>query len=551
MDDLLELWKGVSLSPDGDQCVRAALITVAADLPAIRKVTQFLGHKADLGCSRCKFRAEREPGTAGASGKMSYYTPSACEARKHEEVTLQAAEFRSAQTRASAVQISQKNGVRYSELIRLPYFDIVRMTTIDPMHTFLLGMVKRETELNLDMLTPAKRCELNRRLKKIRLPYNIGRLPDNIFDKERVNGVTAAQWKTYIISCARPCMYKLLPERAYRCLVMLSEIVTLIALPIFTTDLIISLYRLLSDHHRMFCQIYGKWAVTVNYHMSLHLPDMILDFGPPHSFWCFAYERFNGILAGTPNSNRCVEIEVANRFMRDFLFSSTDLPDVDACIPRSLKDLISASSVDDTQVPSYPLTFWVLSALTPTPEERFEHQCMVDRGDVDEDWPVELYHPFKPNVRMQLEFYGELKKFMENLYGNDLQYIKPRMNKYGRCHVNGQDFSSHFNSTDRGSIVKAIFVLDEHELAPYYGIVKFYFTVTAVVRGEPKLHYLSYVTWLKFKTSRPEEMSKLYMVSKDCYRSDRILSPRRFICRCVLVSPRANEAFYFVSELPK
>ncbi len=80
IDDLKDLWKGINITTitDGTQCMRAALLAVAADLPAIRKVTQFLGHKADLGCTRCKFRAKREPHTAGASGKMSYFTPSRC-----------------------------------------------------------------------------------------------------------------------------------------------------------------------------------------------------------------------------------------------------------------------------------------------------------------------------------------------------------------------------------------------------------------------------------------------------------------------------------------
>ena len=56
---------------------------------------------------------------------------------------------------------------------------------------------------------------------------------------------------------------------------------------------------------------YGKWAITVNYHMSLHIPDIISDFGPPNTFWCFSYERVNGTLAGTtPNSNRNIEVEV-------------------------------------------------------------------------------------------------------------------------------------------------------------------------------------------------------------------------------------------------
>lgn len=32
------------------------------------------------------------------------------------------------------------------------------------------------------------------------------------------------------------------------------------------------------------------------------------------------------------------------------------------------------------------------------------------------------------------------------------------------------------DSTDRGSIVKSMFVVDQEELVPYFGIVKFYFS---------------------------------------------------------------------------
>ena len=72
--------------------MRAALLCVTSDLPALRKITQFLGHKADLGCTRCKFHAECEPGTRGASGRMSYYTGSNTVARNHSETVAQANE---------------------------------------------------------------------------------------------------------------------------------------------------------------------------------------------------------------------------------------------------------------------------------------------------------------------------------------------------------------------------------------------------------------------------------------------------------------------------
>ena len=39
-------------------------------------------------------------------------------------------------------------------------------------------------------------------------------------------------------------------------------------------------------------------------------PSYSCEFGPPNAFWCFAYERLNGVLAGFPNSKRNVEVEV-------------------------------------------------------------------------------------------------------------------------------------------------------------------------------------------------------------------------------------------------
>lgn len=44
--------------------------------------------------------------------------------------------------RTATDQQQNENGVRYSELLRLPYFDIVEYHVIDPMHNLLLGTGK-------------------------------------------------------------------------------------------------------------------------------------------------------------------------------------------------------------------------------------------------------------------------------------------------------------------------------------------------------------------------------------------------------------------------
>ena len=152
-----------------------------------RLLEKFLGHKADFGSNRCYFRAEREPGTTGASGRMSYYTPIPSTGRSVEEVKSQAKKYKDAKSKAEANRIKKQHGLRWSELIRLPYFDLCRMITIDPMHTFLLGIVKDKCEnhvsdegTNPRAMSGSKRSEF---FRCVNVPYDIGRLPSNMKEK--------------------------------------------------------------------------------------------------------------------------------------------------------------------------------------------------------------------------------------------------------------------------------------------------------------------------------------------------------------------------------
>lgn len=52
--------------------------------------------------------------------------------------------------------------------------------------------------------------------------------------------------------------------------------------------------------------IHGKSKVKPNMHLHGHLKECVLDYGPVYNFWCFSFERFNGILSSF-NNNRCFE----------------------------------------------------------------------------------------------------------------------------------------------------------------------------------------------------------------------------------------------------
>ena len=52
-------------------------------------------------------------------------------------------------------------------------------------------------------------------------------------------------------------------------------------------------------------------------HMQCHLAECVCDFGPIASFWCFSFERFNGLLGDLPTNNHSIELQVRKRFISD------------------------------------------------------------------------------------------------------------------------------------------------------------------------------------------------------------------------------------------
>ena len=61
--------------------------------------------------------------------------------------------------------------------------------------------------------------------------------------------------------------------------------------------------------------LYGKEYCTPNMHLHLHLKESFFNYGPPNAFWCFAFERYNGILGSYHSNKKSIE----SQFMKKFL----------------------------------------------------------------------------------------------------------------------------------------------------------------------------------------------------------------------------------------
>lgn len=324
VSELLDLWKGVPMHAYGyseKQNVRCALICVASDMPASRKACGFLGHTARLGCSKCKKQFAGGFGNSDYSGfdRSSWPLRNIADHRASINLILQA------KTKSERDKLESRHGCRYSVLLDLPYFDPIRMTVIDPMHNLFLGTAKhivKKVWIERNFIAPGQFDGIQEKISSFKTPLDIGRIPRKI--ETGFAGFTADQFKNWTVLFSIPCLKDVLNSDDLECwrhFVLAARILCQHTLTESQIDLAdILLLRFCQRVERM----YGKSVITPNMHMHCHYKQMLLDYGPVYSFWCFSYERYNGMLGAQPTNNKNIETQLMKPFLQDNLaFSFT------------------------------------------------------------------------------------------------------------------------------------------------------------------------------------------------------------------------------------
>ena len=87
--------------------------------------------------------------------------------------------------------------MRYSVLLQLPYFDIVRYHVTDAMHNLLLGTARDVTHISIECGIPSneKLQKIQDTVKAIVSPIDVGRFPAKIASS--YSGFTADQWRNW------------------------------------------------------------------------------------------------------------------------------------------------------------------------------------------------------------------------------------------------------------------------------------------------------------------------------------------------------------------
>ncbi|TDL17694.1 hypothetical protein BD410DRAFT_807179 [Rickenella mellea] len=302
-------------------------------------------------------------------------------ARDGEEHRRRAKDYLAESDPKQRGKLFKEHHARYFELSRLPYFDPVRMTIIDPMHNILLGIVKSQwldswihggalRERTETLKVPWELDRIHDYLKTFEMPAWVARLPREV-GYPAGGSLTADEWKglalvycpvvipliwgeflsereeTYVKQMAnwnkkeaarvrrltngkgkatkkdeepapKPTPPRMLREDSDNFLKLATALKIIMARSINVDDLPRA-RELLGSYLKGYLEMHPD-DVKPNHHWCTHIFDQIFDYGPVYSFWSFLFERLNKVLKSYQTNNHEngeVEVTFFRAFMRD------------------------------------------------------------------------------------------------------------------------------------------------------------------------------------------------------------------------------------------
>ncbi|EMD34886.1 hypothetical protein CERSUDRAFT_75776 [Gelatoporia subvermispora B] len=363
VSDLLDLYRnGITvktlLHPDG-RLVRVVIVCQSCDHPALCRMSGFADHSCNTCfCTQCHIPRAKLSTQDGLS--IGAFPPRSGEAhRNHAEA------YQQLSTSSERDEFFQAHAARYYAMSRLPYFDAVRMSVIDPMHNILLGVIKTQwydtwivtrtlRERTSTKKVPRELDQVHDYLAQFEMPAWVGRLPRDV-GYPAGGSLTSDEWKAMALvylpliiplvwedSCKAAdqeyqkrlaSWHKSEEKRQHRIAkgkhradgkpeppepkpqlrMHPQDADNFLSL---AAALKILLARSIDDYLDGFFKLHPS-HIKPNFHFITHIFTQIEDFGPVYGFWTFLFERLNKILKNyAVNNHDGGELEVT--FMREF-----------------------------------------------------------------------------------------------------------------------------------------------------------------------------------------------------------------------------------------
>jgi hypothetical protein len=332
---------------------RVYLAVCSCDTVARCMLQNFIQFNGCFGCAWCLHEGEQVKKGSGSKRVYPFQKDKQAELRDVKSTIMNA--------KATLKNRKPVFGVKGpSQLMRCPKFNIIFGFVVDYMHCVDLGVTRMLANLWLDSRNHVaswyigtKLDQLNSRMKNIRPPTNITRLPRSFSQRKFWK---ASEWRAFLIFYSLPVLNGILPTIYLAHLTLLSHAMYLLLQETITPSDLDNAEKLLQTFVSDFENLYGLCNMSYNLHILLHIPYTVKLWGPLWCYSAYGFESFNGVLLKMFNGTQFVSKQIVNSF---YLLNNVqchaatvEMPETiqvkfDAMLMRSVKQFKKATKVDD------------------------------------------------------------------------------------------------------------------------------------------------------------------------------------------------------------
>ena len=328
-----------------------------------------------------------------------------------------------------------------------------------------LGIAKHTFKIwtSMDIINTSHFAILQDRVNKLITPSTLGRIPLKI--GSGFAQLTADQWKNWICIFSPYCLFGILPQQDWLCWWLFVRACHIICKKTISLSECRQAQTFIVEYCKQFETLYGKETLVINMHLACHLEACILDYGPANQFWCFGFERFNGILGSYPNNHQNVSVTMMKKF-EDYLQSS-DYDNVNTEFKQLLTDISSSNNATGSLIVDIRKN----SLLKPLREYILPH-----------------------------EYHKQLMNFYSDLYSN-VSVVSAIITRSAKISYMGHILSSTLSRSKSGTCIAAS--SEPSNDKPRVGLVQFYFEHTIEMNSKDRvIQKMALVQWFKVHPDR-------------------------------------------------
>ena len=339
-ESMKELYKGIEVySPDigKNLTCRAMLLCGTLDLPAKAMVYNMHQYNGEYGCSHCLQPGEQMQ--TGRRGSVHIY-PYDCNNPNGPMRTAIKTDEHSRKAIETGNPVSGVKGPSWLSVV--PEYNVIEGDTVDYMHCVLLGVTKMLLKLWFDSKHSKelwycgdKIEEVDSKFLQIKPPSNITRTPRSI--EQHRSYWKASEYRAWLLYYSIPVMLFILPTEYLAHHMLLVEAIYLLLQNSIAPEMLEKAEKLIQHYCFKIQFYYTKRCYTANMHLLLHLPQVVLKYGPLYSYSCFAYEGLNGHLLNAIKGMQHVDQQVIQslnikrnlpRLIQSYIFPGSDAANV-------------------------------------------------------------------------------------------------------------------------------------------------------------------------------------------------------------------------------